>query len=249
MIVRAALLALFVFPTVSQAHLPEPSLPFQPLHAHDALEAHVHFGFDSRYYIEGRDGLDGDSIITTTIELGYEHLALGLWYGISSEQNYDEMQLSAAYTWHLGDFAYYLSWTHFQFFSLFPGSESDNDIGFGISYSELPYDLTLAFDGYYSIGVSGSFLQLSGSREFALTDALSMELVGAFGMNQGYVSDGSDGANHLALSAGFNYEINETISLTAHATQSWALDRNPLAAGDETLIDFFHAGVGVQFSF
>ncbi len=231
------------------AHTAEPSLPFQPLHAHDALAGHVHFGYESRYFIEGRDSLDGDSIITTTVELAYQHLALGFWYGISPEQNYDEMQISAAYTDHLGDLEYYFSWTHLQFNSLFPGSESDNEIGFGLAYDELPYHLSVSFDAYYSLDAEGSFLELGLDRSFELSDSLTLGVGGAFGMNQGYVPEGHDGANHLALTHSLEYALNETVVLSVHATYSWALDRDPNDPDDETLIDFFHAGLGVQFSF
>ncbi|MGJ8725588.1 MAG: hypothetical protein ACSHYB_13600 [Roseibacillus sp.] len=227
----------------------EPNSLLRPLHAHEVLTGHFHQGYDSRYFTEGRDGLDGDSLLTTAFELGYEHFAFGAWFGISPEQNYDELQLSAAYIGHLGDVEYYLSWTHFEFSSFFPGREQDNEIGFGLSYGELPYELNIAFNAYYSLEVEGSFMELSLDRSSDLTDQLSLGVLGTFGMNQGYVSDGHDGANHLALSSSLDYALTESLTLSLHATYSWALDQDANTAGDETLIDFFHAGTGIMFAF
>ena len=43
------------------AHEFEASKPFEKLHLHDKLEVHTHFGWESKYVLEGRDSLDGGS--------------------------------------------------------------------------------------------------------------------------------------------------------------------------------------------
>jgi hypothetical protein len=45
------------------------------------------------------------------------------------------------------------------------------------------------------------------------------------------------------------FALTDSISVTAHTTYSWALGRDAALPGDEQLIDFFHGGVGLQWSF
>ena len=43
-------------------HEPATQLPFARPHAVESLEGHAHLGWESRYFSEGRDSLDGDSL-------------------------------------------------------------------------------------------------------------------------------------------------------------------------------------------
>lgn len=230
----------------ASGHETEAQLPFKHPHAHDSVEWHAHLGWESRYFSEGRDALDGDSLFTGSFEVGWQHLAAGVWYGYSPDQRYDELQLTVALTQSIGDFEFYGGYTYLRF----PFDDSyDNELGIGVAWAGLPLDIELSADLYYSFDADGYFTEISVSREFAVTDQLSLHLSSPFGINQGYVADGHDGANHLALRLGLEYALSSSVSLTAHATQSWSLDRNGSLAGDEQLIDFFHGGVGLQWTF
>ena len=227
-------------------HEAEAQLPFERPHAHDTVEGHAHIGWNSRYFSEGRDALSGDSLFVGSFEMGWKHLAGGIWYGNSPDQRYDELQLALALTQSIGDFEFYGGYTHLRF----PFDDShDNELGFGLAWSGLPLDLELAADFYYSFDADGYFGEISASRDFVITDRLSLNLSSPFGINQGYVANGHDGANHFALSVGLQYALTDSISVTAHATQSWALDRDLAHPGDDQLIDFFHGGVGLQLTF
>lgn len=68
-------------------------------------------------------------------------------------------------------------------------------------------------------------------------------------MNQGYVADGHDGANHLAPQIGLSYALTESVTLHGHATYNWAIDRDANAAEDDALKDFFHAGLKIEWTF
>ena len=70
------------------AHEFEASKPFEKLHLHDKLEVHTHFGWESKYVLEGRDSLDGGSLWSSGVETGYEHLFGGVWYGRSSKNDF-----------------------------------------------------------------------------------------------------------------------------------------------------------------
>lgn len=231
------------------AHESEPALPFERLHSHGDLDGHLHFGWESRYFSEGRDTLDGDSLLTSSLELGFEHFSFGYWYGLSPEQNYDELQLSAAYSNHIGDFDYYFSFTHFEFDNVFPGREFDNEVGAGISYSGLPYDLGISFDIYYSFLAQGYFSTLTLDYSKDLTDSLAFTASSTLGMNQNYLTEGHDGLDHLAFRLDLEYELARDWSLSTHLTYSLPINRDPDALDDELLTNFFHTGISLQWSF
>ena len=228
------------------AHEPEAQLPFERPHAHDAVEGHAHLGWESRYFSEGRDALDGDSLFVGSFEMGWKHLAAGVWYGNSPDQRYDELQLALALTQSIGDFEFYGGYTHLRF----PFDDShDNEFGAGVAWAGLPMDVELSADLYYSLDADGYFAELAAGREFSITDRLALNLAVPFGINQGYVADGHDGANNIALSFGLEYALSDSVSVTAHTSYSWALGRDAAFPGDDQLIDFFHGGVGLQLSF
>ncbi|MDG2122647.1 MAG: hypothetical protein P8J87_03055 [Verrucomicrobiales bacterium] len=227
-------------------HETETTLPFKRPHAHEAIESHAHLGWESSYLSEGRDSLDGDSLLVGSFEMAWQHLAGGIWYGYSPDQRYDELQITIGLTQSLGEFEFYGGYTHLRF----PFADlHDNELGAGVAWSGLPLDIGLSADIYYSFDADGYFAEISAAREFEITDQLSFNFSSPLGINQGYVPDGHDGANHFALRFGLEFALTKSVSVTAHATQSWALDRNAAFPGDEQLIDFFHSGVGFQWKF
>lgn len=201
----------------ANAHTSDLQQPFQRPHAHEEIEIHIHTGLESRYFSEGRDALDGDSLWASSFEFGLEHFAAGLWYGNSPEQSYDELQLSIAVTQNFGDIETYLGYTHYIF--PFDGSH-DDEIGTGITWSGLPADIDLSADICHSFDANGYFVELSASREIEITKKFTITPAAIFGINQGYVSDGHDGANHIAVQISGSYSLTETISLIGHTTYS-----------------------------
>jgi hypothetical protein len=230
----------------SSAHQSDPQQPFERPHAHDAAEFHIHTGWESRYFSEGRDALDGDSIWASSFEFGLEHLAAGFWYGKSPDQSYDELQLSLALTQTFGDFETYIGYTHYIF--PFDGSH-DNEIGTGITWTGLPAEIEISADIYHSFDADGYFAELSASREFEISQSFNIIPSSIFGINQGYVSDGHDGANHFALQIACSYNLTESVSLVAHTTYSWTINKSSTAPGDALLKDFIHFGAGIQWDF
>lgn len=228
------------------AHEPEVQLPFDWPHAHEPLEGHAHLGWESRYFSEGRDSLDGASLFFGSLEMGWKHLAGGVWYGCSPDQRYNELQLTLALTGSIGDFEVYGGYTHLRFPS--DGSH-DNEIGAGFAWQGLPMDVEVSADFYYSFDAEGCFTEISVGREFSITDSLALNFSVPFGINQGFVTDGHEGANNIALRLELEFALSDSISVTAHATYSWALGRDATFPGDDQLIDFFHGGVGLQWSF
>lgn len=230
----------------ASAHQSDPQQPFERPHAHENFEFHAHTGLESRYFTEGRDALDGNSLWTSSFEFGIEHFAAGIWYGNSPDQSYDELQISLALTQSFGEFEAYIGFTHFIF--PFDGSD-DDEIGTGITWTGLPAEIELSADIYHSFQANGYFAELAATRSFEITEPFSVSFSSILGMNQGYVSDGHDGANHFALQVGYGYALTESLTLLAHTTYSWAIDKKATAPGDAQLKDFFHLGAGLQWDF
>lgn len=208
---------------------------------------HEHLNYESRYASEGRDALDGDGLVSGTFEAGWNALSAGVWYGKSPEQSYDELQLSTALGWEWKDLEGYVAYTHLRFPQ---DGGHDHEVGTGASWSGLPGEVELGVDAYYSFDAEGTFIATSLSREFALSDDFQLTPAVVFGLNQGYVSDGHDGANHLELRFAGAYSLTDAITLTAHLSYNFALDRDAARySGDELLRDFFHVGIGLAYDF
>jgi hypothetical protein len=224
----------------------EAQLPFAQPHPLESLEYYAYLGWESRYFSEGRDYLDGDSLFVGSLEVGWNNLAGGVWYGHSPDQRYDELRLSLFLSQSIGDFELYAGYTHLRF--PFDGYHN-NEIGAGTAWSGLPMEVDLSADLYYSFDANGCFVEISADREFSITDRLALNFSVPFGINQGYVADGHDGANHIALRLGLEFALTDSTSVTAHTTSSWAWGRDAALSGDDQLIDFVHGGVGLQWSF
>lgn len=208
---------------------------------------HEHLNYESRYASEGRDALDGDSLVSGTFEAGWNALSAGVWYGNSPDQSYDELQLWTALTWDWKDLEGYVAYTHLRFPQ---DGGHDHEVGAGASWAGLPSEIVLGVETYYSFDAEGMFIATSLNREFALSDDFQLTPALLFGLNQGYISDGHNGANHLGPKLSGAYSLTEAITLTAHLSYSFALDRDAARySGDELLRDFFHVGVGLTYDF
>lgn len=237
---------LFVLWNIGWSHDTVTTKPIEKMHAHDTFEAHAHVGWESRYFSEGRDALDGESLWAGTLEIGYDHFSGGIWYGESSNNLYDELQYSLALTQQANGLEFYLGYTYLVFAK---DDDSDEEWSAGLSYGELPYGLETALDATYSKDAGGTFFEWSTSKEFSPSEEFQLSASGILGWNDGYVSDGHDQMNFFALRTGAERELTESFSFVFHGTQSWAIDSNPSLPGDLLLKDFFHFGLGLEWSF
>ncbi|MGB6219807.1 hypothetical protein [Haloferula sp.] len=245
---RPALLTLLCFQVANlHAENIDPDLIFdRPEGARGQAEVQIFAGLESRYVSEGRDNLDGAGLVTGTVEAGWEYLSLGAWYANSPDVDYDELQLNAALTKNWGDFEAYVNYTHLRF----PlDGEHDNEVGLGAALGGLPAGFVVAVDSYYSFGSSGSFIELTLANEYEINDCLILAPAVVFGMNEGYISDGHNGANHVTLNLAAEYAFTPSFAVTAHAAYNFALNRDVLLPGDLLLGDFFYAGASLRWTF
>ena len=227
----------------------EPTPSFKLFNLDEEFNGSLSFGWQSRYFSEGRDVLNGDSLFTSSFGINFDNLSFGYWYAISPEQDYDELQLSVTYSNNLGGFDYYFSFTHFEFSNVFPTRAFDNEVGFGISYSNLPYNIGVSLDAYYSFIAQGYFTTLTVDYSKDLTDSLSLTASTVVGMNQNYITDGHDGLDNWSFRLDLEYALSEDWALSSYLAYSLPLDRDSDAPDDDLLTNFSHSGVSLQWSF
>ena len=92
------------------------------------VEFGISGGWESRYVSEGRDNLDGDGLVSSTVEAAFKGLSLNASYASSPNTDYREFSLGAAYSYTWNDLEANVSYTHLRFLS---DEEDDNEIGLG----------------------------------------------------------------------------------------------------------------------
>jgi hypothetical protein len=203
-------------------------------------------GLDSHYVSEGRDNLDGDSLFGATLEGEAGGLIGGVWYANSPDTDYRELNLYTGYGMEVGAFEVTVGYTYLDFLS---DDADDSEVGAGVAYGELPWGLTAALEGYYSFEAEGAFFEASLSAEHEVEEWLTLAPSIILGWNEGYIAEGHDGANHLAVLLEATFALAETVELGLYAACSWALDADPGVYADDALLDdFIHGGIVFTFS-
>jgi len=202
--------------------------------------------WNSRYITEGRDNLSGEGIWGSTVEASLGSFEFAGWIGASDGARYEELNLFSAYHFEAAGLNWYASYNHLQFLS---DESRDNEIGLGLETPELPGGFVAAIDWYYSVASRGSFLSATFAREFGFGQKGSLTPALICGRNDGYISDGHNGANHVALQLAASYEANERVTLSAYVEQSFAIQSAPgQFAGDASLSDIFYGGVAISIA-
>ena len=236
----------FVLCLPAWSHDAETLQVIEKIHDHGTFSSHAHLGWESRYSSEGRDALDGQSISNSSLELGYDHFCFGIWYGMSSNYQYEEWQYSFAVTQETLGIEYYFGYTHLIFPKL---NESDDEWSVGISYDELPNGFKSSLDGYYSMDAGGAFFEWSIGKGHDLGEDLELSLSGTLGWNEDYVSDGHDGLNFFSLRTGVEKTISQNLSIIAYGNSSVAINQDISQPGDDLLKDFLYLGLGLEWDF
>ena len=237
--------ALF-FSTVLWSHDADTLQTIEKIHEHGNFQLHVQTLWESRYVSEGRDALEGKSISTGSLEIGYDHLSLGVWYGRSSNHEYEERQFSMAISEETDDYEFYLAYGNNFFLR---EKESEDEWSLGIGYKDLPFGMNTVLDSYYSIDAKGVFLEWMGGKEFNPNEGVVLYLSGTLGWNENYVRDGHDGLNFFAFRNGFSKILSQNFLLFGHGTYNWAINQNKNLAGDLALKNTPHLGFGLKWDF
>lgn len=216
-------------------------------HSSESIEGHVYTGWESRYFLEGRDELHGNGLWVSEIELEWDHFSTGIWYGRSPGHDFDELHFNLGAHKSVGNILFSAEYIHKKFPQ--DTHHDDDNIVLGIEWMELPMHLEFVAEVLYSFEQDGYFVEAELLRKVHLTDKFGLEFIGMFGWNEGYAHHGHYGANHIAARILVEYEITHSWAIISHITYSWALGKDSHYHGDDHLIDFSHYGLGVQFSF
>ena len=216
------------------------------------FEFNITTDWNSRYVSEGRDNLDGDSLLGITIEAAYVFLpfgaiTLGTWYAWTPASTaFAELDAWAEYSLEIGNFEAYAGYKHLRFY---PYDVHENEIGAGAAY-ELPLAFAVGGDWYYSFATDGSFFELFIERGCEVTPWLVLTPAVIMGFNAGYRPEGHDGANNVITSLTMAIPVTNHIEIAGYVAYNWAIDSNAARyPGDEQLKDFFFGGVGLSLSF
>lgn len=211
------------------------------------LEISLNGAWDSRYVSEGRDNLDGNSLLSTTLEVGYAGFTFSTWYANSPDVAYSELDLGIEYGFEVNDWEAYFGFVHLRY----PHDDAtENELGAGLAYNGLPWGFVPAVAWTYLAETDGSFFEASIVRPIEITDSISVEPGVIVGFNGGYMGDGHDGANHVALVFPVGLALTENVELSAYASYQWEIDSDPAHCPDDELLrDFFWGGVALGVSF
>jgi hypothetical protein len=206
--------------------------------------------WESHYLSEGRDNLDNTGLFSSTVEWGGSTAlgdwSLGSWYASGYDTDYTEWNLSAGWTRAMGDLEISAGYTYLRFLS---DSEDDHEVGLDLAYTGFGA-WTPFIGGYYSFEAEGTFIECGLCAEWSLTEYLTLQPYVLAGFNQGYVTDGHDGANHMAVGVETVWSISEHLCLCGSISYTTGIDKD---AGrypdDEWLRDRVYGRLGLKAAF
>lgn len=198
--------------------------------------------WESRYVLEGRDQLDGQGILGTTLDFSIDRWLGGIWYGTGTGGVFSETNLFLGFEQPIGPVIIggAVQWLWFE-----PDGADDFEFSVGLA-SDLGGGFEVAADVVYSVESEGAFYELHGGYTVpGLPEGLELGFGVVFGVNQGYVSDGHDGANHVLGVLELDYALTDEVTVSGFVSHSWGIDERP----GEGLENLFWGGVGVLVKF
>jgi hypothetical protein len=206
--------------------------------------------WESRYMGEGRDGLEEGGLFSSAIEavtaVPVGDLTIGAWYGSGYDVDYTEMNLGAEWSVPVGPVELSAGYTYLDFIS---DDADDNEVSLGLRYTER--ETVVPFVGaYYSFEAEGSFIEAGVESTIAVTENVSVDPFVLIGFNEGYVVDGHNGANHVAIGLQTSLPLNESLALEASFAYSIAIDKDEdRFADDASLDDLAYGSIGLSAAF
>jgi hypothetical protein len=206
--------------------------------------------WDSHYISEGRDNLEEGGLFTTVMEAGASlpvgELGLMSSYGSGYDVDYTEINLGAGWTVPLGDVEVTAGYTYLDFHA---DDEDDHEVSLDLAYTGWG-GVTPFAGGYYSFEAEGTFMEAGVASEYAPHERLVIEPYVLIGFNEGYVANGHDGANHIAVGASVSFALKENLNLGASLSYTAAIDKDEETYEDDaSLEDRVYGSVGLTALF
>lgn len=206
---------------------------------------------ESHYISEGRDNLDGTGLFSTQIEasspLAGGNLSLGVWYASAYDTEYDEMNTGAGYEIPLGrDITATLGYTYLN---VRTEDADDHEVSLDVAYTGVD-GWTLFADAYYSVDAEGVFSEIGLQADLPVPDGVVVSPFALLGINQDYVGEGHDGANHAVVGIEVSIALTPTLSLDAYGAYTLAIDKDADRYPDDaSLEDLVYGGIGLTAGF
>ena len=212
-------------------------------------EWHAHLLWESRYVTEGRDNLSGSSLASVSTEFSVDEFSIVPWIADSAGADYSEFNLNIIYGSRLAeDLILYMGYNYIHA-RLIDDRVNDNEISLDLAYKLMEH-LNVLAGIYHSFDARGSFMETTVKYNNAINKQVHYSVVGALGLNAGYVTDGHKGLNHMQLRVNVAYQPSTQAEFYAYTGYNMALNRDTEKYfGDESLDDFFWGGVGFTYLF
>ncbi len=209
---------------------------------------HLHALLESRYITEGRDNLQGHSLISASTELSISNLTFAPWLAHSPQHDYEELNLNFIYGIKLSsNIELYATYSYLH---AWEGSvdEGDNELGFELAFAV--DDLVNISAGWvHSTTADGNYFEVALRQDHTIDSGLTLNGGVIIGINQGYIIDGHTGVDHALLRIGLAFHPWEQLELVAYISHSHAINEDPQNAGDSSLRNYNMGGVGLTYRF
>ena len=161
---------------------------------------------------------------------------------LNSTLAYQECNLFADYSFHIGPVELELAYTHLEFLS----DDTDDDELSLVTEFEHHSGWVAAMTSVYSFEAEGSFLEFSLAHPLTFhTKQLRITPVLMAGIDLGYRTAEHDGLNHIQCMLEAEYALSEHWTILAYAAHSVARED----VKREMLGDLFWAGIGLNARF
>ncbi len=209
---------------------------------------HFHTLWETRYVTEGRDNLQGDSLISATTELSSGNLTFAPWLAFSPDQDYEELNLNFIYGFEITDILeLYVSYSYLH---AWEGAidNGDNEIALelAISIDDIA-DVSVAW--IHSTEANGNYYELALRKQNNINQDIAFNGGLVIGINQGYIVDGHEGVDHAQIRLGMAYHSSAQYELVAYISHSHAINKNLSMSGDTNLKNYSLGGVGFTWRF
>lgn len=194
--------------------------------------------YHSRWISEARDSANGKALRAVSATVMRGNWALSSWAGANDKRQYDQLEFGISRFYHTGPLQLSVGYTHFRYYA---DEALDNEWSFSVSWEDQDDSgIVLSAESYYSRVQRGAWWNLGLHAPLLETATatgaqLSAAFKAVFGVNDGYISDGHDGANGLETGIELGYSLTESIALSAYMAHNTALDVDANLAGDDNL--------------
>ena len=219
-----------------------PGLPVQAQAPAEPWTFFVDLGYDSRYIggVARDNTLDHGGYYTVTVGANYGNFSVELWEAYAAQVNFRETNFIAAYAI---DITADLGLEIGHAFLDYEDGEIDNETYITLDYSKYGWFPSVTY--LHAAQSNGEFLTLAWATEWTSIYGGSLELVGEFGLDLGYLSESHDEPNHLSAQAIWSRSVTENWSFNLRAQQVIALEGLRRAQLGNTLT--FGIGVSAEF--